>query len=103
MRHDKAFKIVLIALFPALWLFAKIAPKIFVVASQGDDFLRLYLNFFNRAPEDVQTAIIVAPAWFIGGRILYWLYKVYIYKEKVETPQEMKKRVFSEHGITDPF
>jgi len=101
-RHNKVFGIFLLLSVPLAWAIAKFSPMYtHLPRANHDGFLNFYIKLYERATEDMQQAVLIFPVVFIGGRIMYHLYKTYFYVEKVETPVEKKKRVRAMYGVSE--
>jgi len=99
--YDKTFKVFLVAALPMVWLGVKfLAPFLqMTMPANRDSVLGVLVGFYEMADPSVQIAVNIAPVLFVAGRIISHIYKIYFYKEKVETMRERKKRIQSEYDF----
>jgi hypothetical protein len=61
----------------------------------------LYWMGFKSLPIAVQTSVMLFPLFIIFGRLITWVFQTYFETEIIETEEEKRARLLSEHGWAD--
>jgi len=101
-HYHQAFRICMILALPMMWLISHYAPRYFSMPRANQDgFLNFYYKIYEKLSPDAMVAVILFPAFFIAGRWIYVIYRVYFYKEKIESNVKKKQRVYAMYDMED--